>query len=124
MKSPIDVKIYSNRKYIGWILIAYKKIISFIVNPYLKIVFDEHNKMIINKLSQMENNYLEQINTLRETYDQYLRNFVNDILRRTDLVIMEVDKKVETDRVKLQELKKIKKEIEEIKIEFKKINET
>jgi len=123
MKSAVDVNIYSTRPYFGKLLVIYKKLISFFLKPYLRIVIEEQNKIILDKMSLIESKLVNEISMLTNSYNQHLNQFVEDILKRTDIIIMEIDKKVEADRVKLNEIMCLKNEVDGIGMGIEKLSE-
>ncbi|PIU54666.1 MAG: hypothetical protein COS89_09640 [Deltaproteobacteria bacterium CG07_land_8_20_14_0_80_38_7] len=123
MKSAVDVNIYSTRPYFGKLLVIYKKLISFFLKPYLRIVIEEQNKIILDKMSLIESKLVNEISMLTNSYNQHLNQFVEDILKRTDIIIMEIDKKVEADRVKLNEIMCLKNEVDGIRMGIEKLSE-
>ena len=105
MQLPIEGEIISHRPVIGKLIVAYKKFIRLLISPYLKTVFEKEHQIIEERFS----------NTLNE---RFIVN-TQDILKRTDVLFMTLDKRIENliqreERIdeKLSDIKKQQHELE------------
>lgn len=53
MQSPTDVEIKSHRPIIGRLIVAYKKFIRALINPYLRTVFENEHKIVDDRLNHV-----------------------------------------------------------------------
>ena len=116
MQLPIEGEIISHRPVIGKLIVAYKKFIRLLISPYLKTVFEKEHQIIEERFSNTLNEREERFsNTLNE---RFIVN-TQDILKRTDVLFMTLDKRIENliqreERIdeKLSDIKKQQHELE------------
>lgn len=93
MQLPTETEIVSHRTGVGRFIVAYKKLIRFLIAPYLRNVFE----------------------AVEERYDEKLNSTSIDILNRSDALIVALDQRLETLSVREERLKEeLEKHKEEI----------
>ena len=98
MNLPIDVPIKSNRRYIGSLIVLYKRLVGFFIKPFLRNVFTAQNQMIEDRFREID----ERIQGLEMRLNQQLDETAKDILDRTDALFMVLDQRQETLNSRIQ----------------------
>lgn len=83
---PTEIEIRSHRPYIGWAIVAYKKLIRLAIGPYLNS-FLEAEEASLRKETQRQAKEFEKI--------------AEDVMRRTNALFAVLDRRVEELEKKL-----------------------
>jgi hypothetical protein len=80
MQLPTEGKITSQRPVIGKLVVAYKKFVGLFIAPYLRTVFQREHQLIEEQFRVIDEKFLAT---------------TQDVLKRTDALIVTLDKRIE-----------------------------
>ena len=95
MKLPTDTEISSHRPIIGRLIVAYKKFIRALINPYLRTVFEAERRMVDGKLEDLIavllNRKLDDVNLRLSLQEDISR----DLVKRMDSIAVLLNRKLD-----------------------------
>jgi hypothetical protein len=91
MQLPTEGEITSQRPVIGKLVVAYKKFVGLFIAPYLRTVFQKEHQIIEERFRAI---------------DAKLFTATQDLLKRTDALIVTIDKRIENVMLRGQHIAK------------------
>ncbi|MBI5181703.1 MAG: class I SAM-dependent methyltransferase [Nitrospirae bacterium] len=61
MQLPTETEIVSHRTGVGWLIVAYKKLIRFLIAPYLRNVFEKEHQLFTTALAEAEKKIIDEL---------------------------------------------------------------